>query len=106
MIPISEKEAQVSIMDYLAARRIFHYRNNSGALRDKTDRPVFFGTPGSPDIVAVIGGRYIGIEVKGSGSKQSEKQIEFQKGLEAAGGGYILARSIEDVVSGIKRIFA
>jgi hypothetical protein len=49
-----------------------------------------FGSAGSPDIVCVIGGQYIGIEVKRKGGKQSEAQKEFQASLETAGGEYCL----------------
>jgi len=46
----------------------------------------------------VIDGQYVGIEVKGPKGKQSAHQKEFQKKLEAAGGKYILAYSLEDVI--------
>jgi hypothetical protein len=57
-----------------------------------------FGALGSPDIICVIDGQYVGIEVKGPKGKQSAHQKEFQKKLEAAGGKYILAYSLEDVI--------
>lgn len=41
--------------------------------------------------------QYVGIEVKGPKGKQSDDQKEFQRHLEAAGGRYILAYSVEDV---------
>jgi hypothetical protein len=39
----------------------------------------------------VVGGQFIGIEVKAWKRPQSDHQKEFQKKLEAAGGKYILA---------------
>jgi hypothetical protein len=44
-------------------------------------------------------------EVKASKGKQSENQKEFQAQLEAAGGKYILAYSIEDVAAVIRARF-
>jgi hypothetical protein len=45
-----------------------------------------------------INGIYVGIEVKTSKGRHSDNQKEFQKNLEAAGGKYILAYSLEDVL--------
>jgi hypothetical protein len=56
-----------------------------------------FGAVGSPDIVCVVNSQFVGIEVKGTGGKQSDLQKDFQARLEAAGGRYILAYSVDDV---------
>jgi hypothetical protein len=50
----------------------------------------------------VIGGQYVGIEVKAPKGKQSEHQKEFQEALEAAGGRYVLAYSLDDVIQTIR----
>lgn len=60
-----------------------------------------FGAIGSPDIVCAINGQFVRIEVKAPIGKQSENQKEFQAQLEAAGGKYILAYSIDDVERGL-----
>lgn len=52
---------------------------------------------GVSDIIAVIDGRFIGIEVKTKRGRQSADQILFQKRLERAGGVYVVARCVEDV---------
>lgn len=98
-----ESEIQRAILDYLTLRGIFHYRNNSGAFAmpaTETHQRRFFraGAVGAPDIVCVVNGQYVGIEVKAPRGKQSEHQMEFQRRLEAAGGRYILAYSIDDVI--------
>lgn len=95
-IPEKEADIQRTILDWLAAKRIFHYRQNTGAVKTE-DRFFRFGTPGAPDIVAVIGGRYVGIEVKRRGGMQTPGQREFEGRLNTAGGLYVLARSLEDV---------
>jgi hypothetical protein len=74
-----EKEADVqrAILDYLTLKGIFHYRNNSGAFvfpetAATARRFIKAGALGSPDIVCVIKGQYVGIEVKGSKGRQSD----------------------------------
>jgi len=52
---------------------------------------------GCADVIAVIGGKFIGIEVKTPKGVLSADQILFQKRLENAGGVYIVARSIADI---------
>lgn len=101
---VKESEVQRAILDYLGYGHVFHYRNNSGAMMSTykgKERFMRFGALGSPDIIAVVGGRYIGIEVKGTGGRQNENQKEFQRQLEKAGGMYILASSVEDVDKGL-----
>jgi hypothetical protein len=46
----------------------------------------------------VINGQYVGVEVKAAKGKQSDNQKEFQKKLEDAGGKYILAYSLDDLL--------
>jgi hypothetical protein len=100
----TEKQTQKACLEYLEALRIFHYRNNSGATvieGIKGRRFVRFGASGSPDIIVVINGRYIGFEIKDIKGKQRENQIAFQKALEEAGGAYHVIRSIDDFISTI-----
>jgi hypothetical protein len=99
-----ESEIQKSILDWLAAKRIFHYRQNTGAVQTET-RFFRFGAVGAPDIIAVVGGRYVGIEVKAPRGNQSPAQREFEGRLRMAGGVYVLARSIEDVEEAVARLF-
>lgn len=107
----SEKEIQDSILQWLAIVKIFHYRQNTGAFRKDYTRKsdgvkktsfIRFGTPGASDIVCVVKGFYIAIEVKDHKGKQDPDQVEFQKALERSGGYYILARSLEDVINFFK----
>lgn len=98
MVQESEHQIQSSILNYLGHRQIFHYRQNSGAV--KTEGRFFqFGAVGSPDIVCIYKGKYIGIEVKAKKGRQSSHQKQFQEAMEDAGGHYILAKSIDDVMS-------
>ena len=54
--------------------------------------------PGLPDIQAVKDGRTIYIEIKRPGGRQSPGQKKFQQELEAAGGIYIIAREVDDLM--------
>ena len=98
----TEKDTQKACIQYLEASKIFHYRNNSGAVISEykgKKRMMRFGATGSPDIIVVIRGQYIGFEVKDVKGKQSEGQIDFQKALEAAGGAYHVIKSIDDFIT-------
>lgn len=54
---------------------------------------------GIPDRMAVKDGRFYGIEVKTPKGRMSPYQQEFKRRLEEAGGVYIEARALEDVMS-------
>jgi hypothetical protein len=85
-------------LEYLKLRGAFVWRNNTGALKDKKDRPVFFGKVGSSDIIGLLpGGRFIAVECKAPGGRLSNHQIEFLTQIENMGGLAIIARSVEDV---------
>lgn len=100
MEKIKEKDIQKQILDYLDIKRIFHYKsNNVGIFRRDTGSYIPSGVLGLPDIICVIKGIYIGIEVKVPGGKQSDNQKAFQESLEKAGGIYILAYSLDDLLT-------
>ncbi len=87
------------IEDYLTAKNIFHYRQNSGALKTERGGFVRFGVSGSPDFVCVIKGQYVGVEAKVGKNKLSENQMTFAENLVDAGGKYIVARdNLEDLI--------
>lgn len=99
----SEADIQRAILDYLRLKKVFHYRNNSGAAvipkADGSHRFFRFGAAGSPDIICVVSGQYIGLEVKAPKAKLSETQQTFQDQLEKAGGKYFVVRSVEEVAA-------
>ena len=45
----------------------------------------------------------MGLEVKAPKGKQSDHQKEFQRKLEAAGGWYILAHGLDDVLHSLEQ---
>ena len=107
-------------MTYLAACGIFCFRNNTGGtpLHDGSGRyrPAPKSSVGSADIIAVIPRRMwvqdsnahwwpptaLAIECKSARGKQSPAQRAFQAKWEAAGGLYVLARSVDELRNGLR----
>lgn len=81
------------------------WRMNTGALPDQHGRLIRFGVPGMADIIGLLrpSGRFLAIEVKTPTGRQSEQQRSFQRMVEAAGGLYVLARSVEEAVQAVTR---
>lgn len=102
MLESSEQEIQKSILEYLTLRRVFAWRNNSGAMPIESNgskRFIRFGTIGSPDIFAIKDGKVYGLEVKKPKGKQSDGQVLFQEGMQKAGGIYAVVHSIDEVIA-------
>lgn len=98
---LSEHDVQRLILDWLGMRGYFHWRNNSGAMVSSykgKKRFMRFGAVGSPDIFAIIKGSIVGIEVKGPNGKLSPHQQIFSEGFRRAGGHYVVAHSLDDVL--------
>ena len=95
---ISEKHIQKAILDYLAFKKIFHYRQNSGAFKTESGGYMRAASvSGLPDIVAIKDGIYIGLEVKTATGRQSKEQKDIESKITAAGGLYLVVRSLDDV---------
>lgn len=77
------------------------WNNPTGALKVE-DRFIRYGCPGSPDILGCIRGRFVGIEAKVGADRQSAKQANFASAVRAAGGIYILARSVDDALNTLR----
>lgn len=102
-----EKDIQKDILKFLWELKIFAWRNNSGmafATTKGKSRAITFGAPGSPDIIAITSGLFVGVECKRPGKKQTDIQRAFQGNIEGAGGYYILATSRKDVEDGLTHI--
>lgn len=95
-----------SIMEYLAVRGIFAWRNNSGQRGG-----VKFGHTGSPDIIGTFPkwsrtpGRLLGIEVKAPEGRVSPAQEFFHKELRDSGAFVVVARSVADVETALAGAF-
>jgi hypothetical protein len=107
-INMSTPEGKISdqCRKWLTDRQIFHYRNNTQGIplhgrNQGRFRPSL--APGAPDLVAILSGKYIGIELKAPGKIQSDYQKDFQQSIERAGGRYILAYSLGQLTGAILR---
>ncbi len=91
-----------AVCEYLSLKRYLFWRNNTYGIFD-TKRGVHRTLPkysrrGTPDIIVVKDGGFVGIECKSAKGKLSPEQHEFGRDLILAGGSYIVARSTDDVV--------
>ena len=105
----TESETQKAIMDYLAARRIFALRLNTGTFQNgKRFIRAHSAGAGAADILAfpTVAREFyfelefiipLWIEVKSAKGKQSAEQKSFQQKVLSEGHLYCLARSVEDV---------
>ena len=103
---IPEKVILKSILDYLTAKKVFHWRQNIGsfALTDAKGNNRYFraGTKGMSDIIAIAPdgkGQIIAIEVKSTKGKISDDQELFLQKIQDNGGMAIVARQLEEVIS-------
>ena len=109
-----EAAIQKAITDYLALKKIWFRRMNSGATLSSyggKTRMVRYGSPGMADILAtpldehehdgvkIMFPVILWIECKTSSGKQSDAQRAFQEEVEAEGHYYLLARSLDDVIA-------
>lgn len=95
---MKETEAQKAILDYLAIKKHFFWRNNSGAFETKRGNFIRYGAKGSPDIfVLTDGGFLVQLEVKAPKGKLSPDQKEWKRRSEEIGAEYHVVRSIDDV---------
>lgn len=98
-----EHEIQTAIIQYLTAKKIFMWRNNTGvAIHTGATGKQYrtsYGQVGSADIIAIRGGICYGIEVKSPTGKLSEAQEAWGNRLARAGGIYVIARSVDDVMA-------
>ena len=83
----TETEIQNAIREYLRWRGWFVIRHQQGLGCHK----------GLSDLTAIKNGQTVYIEVKAPKGKLSEWQQDFQADIEAHGGLYVVARSVEDV---------
>jgi hypothetical protein len=92
----TEKDIIKQITDWLDYKHYFWwYVPNRGRWDKGQDKC----TPGAPDICVMVDGKLIAIEVKSPTGRQTKAQELFQFNLEAVGGKYLIARSIDDLIN-------
>jgi hypothetical protein len=109
---LKESQIQKAITDLLAAEHIHFLRLNTGGGLDSRGVPVrsHSGGKGVADILAILPSaddsrlkRILWIEVKRPGNKQSFEQTCFQQHVEELGEYYLLAYSLDDVLSWLRK---
>lgn len=100
-----EKDIQKEICEWLEGEGYFFWRSNNVGLYNPMTKSFRnmpkFSMKGLPDVVVVYKGRFVGIECKREGFKQTVDQESFQGRLEFNGGIYILAYCVDDVKKNI-----
>lgn len=103
-IKVLEKDIQKQIIQWLKWQKdIYFIRNNSFA--GKIVRPngscgwVNNAKRGSPDVVLLKDGQFIGLEIKTKQGRISDAQREAQKAIQACGGQYYVVRNLEEVIN-------
>lgn len=91
------------VLLWLSCHRVFHWRNNTGAMKIGK-RFVRFGVAGLPDVLAVLGpsGRIIGIECKSGRGRLTVEQQAVRDNLTEAGGVYLVVRNLQDLETGLR----
>lgn len=96
---VSESLVVSACIKWLWSHGCYIWRNNTGMLFDKKNRPVRYGYVGSPDIIGMTPtGRFLGIECKSpTGGDLSEPQERFRDRCRANGGIYLTIRSVDQL---------
>jgi len=104
----TETETQAAILEYLTLKKYLCWRMNNipASYIDRHGERQFrklpkFTMKGLPDIALIhpMTGRFYGIECKSASGKLSPEQAEFGRLCVRAGAEFIVARSLEDVIS-------
>jgi Holliday junction resolvase len=87
---MTEKQLENDIKNYLFKEGIYYFKVHGSK----------FMTPGIPDIVSCVNGKFLAIEVKRPGAKnqQSDVQKVHERNIVKAGGVYLLADNLQEVI--------
>lgn len=89
---MKESDIVRAIMKYLkTVPECFAWKEHGG----------MYGTAGIPDIIACIGGRFFGFEVKTEDGKPTKLQEATIRKILAAGGTALVVRSVDEVRTAI-----
>lgn len=100
---MTEAELQSRILLALGQRPdVRIWRNNVGAAQ-VDGRFMRFGLPGSADLIGIVrpSGRLLAVEVKSRTGRLTQAQKTFGRVIEAFGGIYVVARSVEAAVAAV-----
>ena len=98
-----ETHLQNDCLMYLKAKKIFHYRQNSGALKTEKGFYRFTSISGLPDIISIINGKFVGFELKLKGNYPSRNQKETHKKIKQAGGEVYIIHNLKELANAVER---
>lgn len=98
-----EQDIQRAILDALAWRGVFAIRLNSGAIRTEAGGMVRGCPPGTPDILCIVNGAAVFLEVKRPGKRPTALQTEMHARLRAAGARVAVVTSVDEAMEEIER---
>ena len=109
---MKESQIQKEILHWLSLQpkdQMFSWRMYTGPIvRGNPLKGKTFFTPnpcpGLPDIIVIIKGRFVGLEIKQPKGRQSTEQKTFEQAIKKAGGFYFLVRSLDEAIQAIDSI--
>lgn len=108
--PPLEKHIQRQILDYLAANKIFAWKNHTGGqYMPRNERFIPSPSKGASDIFGILNqgfakGRFLAIEVKRPGGRVTQLQQNFIDNVNENGGYAFVAYSVDDVIEKLRDI--
>lgn len=100
-----ESDVQSSCLEYLRMRRIFHWRQNSGAFKTRSGGWLkCCSIKGVSDILGILpDGRFLAVECKREGGgRLSPEQKEFLMNINANGGLGIVVHSVDELAKALE----
>lgn len=101
---MKESEIQKTILLYLKARGILHWRCSLGGVRLAAGKVGRNPMKGFPDIAGLYCKKFFTIEVKTKTGKLSEEQKAWVDRLQGQGVTCVIARSLDDVIEAMRAI--
>lgn len=98
---MAESDLYSPVLDACRLFGAFAFRVNAGVFGSRRIRSVPNGTP---DILACLRGRFVGIELKAAKGQLSAEQSQWHEGAQRAGGLIVTARSVDDVVRALRGV--
>jgi hypothetical protein len=97
-----ESDLVKAVLELLALRSVCAWRANAGVVK-LGRRLIRLGPAGMPDVLAVLrpGGRLLGIECKAPRGRLRPSQVAFRDNLLAAGGLYLVIRSLDELADAL-----
>jgi hypothetical protein len=103
--PLPEVQLQSLLLAHLnRIPGVWVWRANTGAARGDDGRVIRFGYPGQSDLLGMVCGVFLGIEVKGPEGRQSADQSAFQSRVQEHLGVYLRANDFITTLREVMRL--